>query len=203
MSKYTLEKFNSDMKQLGGMIESFYSQKGGQSNSVNNSKSKRGEKSGNPDYNDLFYGGKPSLDASSYDVGYKMKESDGKVWTVKKIKGQKKWIYERRYKVLSVNGRPYGFYSSYSGTEPKDAARKAFRWISKKILQNDFKNKNKLYNFKATFQLKEITRGSDKRSYGPYYGHYKKLKTPKTFQFPGMNKSQTQTHDIYIRLAKK
>jgi len=195
MSNYTLEQFNDDMNQLGGMIESFYSQQGSQSTNVNNRNSKKGGKCGNPPYNDLFSGGKPSLDASSYDIGYKMKEADGKVWTVKKVKGQKKWVYERRYKILSLNERPYEFYRPYTGAEPKDAAKKAGKAICRKLEMNK--------NCKINFELKEITRGSDQRSYGPYYGYFEKLKNPKTFQFPGMNKPQTQTHVFKVKLIKK
>lgn len=194
-NKYSLAEFDSDLKQLGGMIENFYSQNKGKTGGGKRGSKKKGGACGSKHYNNSLSGGKPSLDASSYNIGYKMKEADGKTWTVKKIKGVKKWVYERRYKVLSVNGRPYPKYSTYSGTEPKVAAKKAAKWICKQL------NMNK--NCTIIFQLKETTRGSDKRSYGPYKAHFQKLDKPKTFKFPGMNKPHTQTHDIIVKLAKK
>lgn len=52
------------------------------------------------------------------------------------------------------------------------------------------------------FTLKETTRGSDKRTYGPYKYKYVKLDKPKTFKFKGMTKSHTQTHKIVGSLQK-
>ena len=57
-------------------------------------------------------------------------------------------------------------------------------------------------NCKITFQLKETTRGSDNRSYGPYKGHWEKLSKPKTLRFPGKNPF-TVTHKFMVKLAKK
>ena len=155
---YSLSQFNSDMKQLGGMIESFYSQ--------NDGKHKKGSGKKNKSFKQ--HGG----------------EENEKVEKVK-----------RYFKVLSVNGRPYPKYVRYSGAEPKNAAKKAARWICKRLNMNN--------NCKVTFQLKETTRGSDHRSYGPYKAYFQKLDKPKTFKFPGMKKPQTQTHDIIVKLAKK
>ena len=152
---YSLKHFNHDLKQLGGMIETFYSQNGGRSSS-------RGGKK---------RGGQPNV-----------KQTNENQSTV------------RHYKVLSVNGKPYPFYKRYKGAEPKDAAKKAGKFICKKL------NMNK--NCKITFQLKETTRGSDHRSYGPYKGHWEKLSKPKTLRFPGKNPF-TVTHKFMVKLAKK
>lgn len=159
MSGYSLKQFNSDMKQLGGMIETFYSHQGG---SQNGGKRKKGGKKG----------------------GKKAKHQSG---------GANAPV--RYYKVLSVNGRPYPFYRRYKGAEPKDAAKKAGKFICKKL-----KMENK--GCKLTFQLKETTRGSDKRTYGPYKGHFEKLNKPRTLKFPG-KKQFVVTHKFMVKLSKK
>jgi len=165
MSGYSLRQFNSDMKQLGGMIESFYSQPGGQSGGRGNKgKSKKGRRK----------------------TGKRGDRHGGQ-------RGGEAQV--RYYKVLSVNGRPYPFYRRYKGAEPKDAAKKAGKFICKKL-----KMKNK--NCKLTFQLKETTRGSDKRSYGPYNGHFEKLAQPRTLRFKG-KKPFVVTHKFVVKLAKK
>lgn len=154
---YSLKQFNSDMQQLGGMIETFYSQQGGSQKGGGRKKRGRKKKGG------------------------------------KKQKGGQALV--RYYKVLSVNGRPYLFYRRYKGAEPKDAAKKAGKFICKKL-----KMGNK--NCKITFQLKETTRGSDKRAYGPYKGHFEKLAKPRTLKFPGKKPFQV-THKFMVKLAKK
>ena len=183
MTKYTAEMFEADMSQLGGMIENFY-QNGGSCGPC------------------ALTGGKPSLDPNNYDVGYKMKDTEGKSWEVKEIRGVKKWVHKRRFKIYSVNGRPYDKYSSYSGAEPKIAAKRAFKFTCERLFPKK-ENKTKHYGCSLTFKIKEITRGSDKRVYGPYKASFKKLDKPKTFKFPGMKKSEVQTHEIVINLEKK
>jgi hypothetical protein len=101
---------------------------------------------------------------------------------------------ERYYKVLNVNGRPYPFYRRYKGAEPKDAAKKAGKFICKKLKMNKSCN--------LIFELKETTRGSDKRSYGPYKGHFEKLANPRVLKFPG-KKPFTVAHKFMVKLAKK
>jgi|SaaInlStandDraft_1057018.scaffolds.fasta_scaffold02408_3 hypothetical protein len=166
MPEYSLEKFEADMKQLGGMIESFYSQDGG----------------------------KPSSDASSHEVGHKMKNSDGKTFKVKMIKGEKKWVYVRTFKVVSVNGKKYESEGRYKGAEPKNAAKKAFLKICKKMNMN--KNSCKL-----TFTLQECTSGSDKRVYGPYEGSREKLPKTRVKKFQG--RKIVQTHMSVVKKVKK
>lgn len=162
--EYSMKQFNDDMKQLGGMIENFYSQNGGKKRSVGKIHSFR--QSGGEENN----------------LNENKKEKENKV--------------VRYFKVLSVNGKPYPKYARYKGAEPKDAAKKAGKWICKAL---DMNNKN----CKLEFQLKETTRGSDHRSYGPYKGHWEKLSKPKTFKFKGMAKPETVTHKFVVKLHKK
>ena len=161
---YSLKQFNSDMQQLGGMIENFYSQQGG---AQTGGRRKKGGKKGG--------------------------KRGGKKCSRKHQSGGQAPV--RYYKVLSVNGRPYPFYRRYKGAEPKDAAKKAGKFICKKL-----KMGNK--GCKLTFQLKETTRGSDKRVYGPYKGHFDKLAKPRTLKFPG-KKPFVVTHKFMVKLAKK
>lgn len=171
MQKYSLKSFKNDMKQLGGMIESFYSQNGG----------------------------KPSTDASSHEVGHKMKNSDGKTFKVKMVKGEKKWVHERSFKVISVNGKKHESDGRYKGSEPKIAAKNAFLKICKKMSMN--KNSCKL-----TFTIQECTSGSSKRTYGPYEGHREKLQKTLVKKFKDKKTGETrkivQTHASIIKKAK-
>lgn len=173
-SKYSLEAFNQDMAQLGGMIENFYTHTGGARKKKPKTKKVKSVKS---------------------------------VKKVKKVKRSSKKkrggsflqeggiaAQERYYKVLNVNGRPYPFYRRYKGAEPKDAAKKAGKFICKKLKMNKSCN--------ITFELKETTRGSDKRSYGPYKGHFEKLAKPRVLKFPG-KKPFTVAHKFMVKLAKK
>jgi hypothetical protein len=194
--RYSLKRFNDDIKQLGGMIENFYSKKsdkkrGGKIHSFRHS----GGEENNVNKTSLSTG-QPSSNASQFEVGYSMKGKDGKIWTVKKVKGVKKWVFIRYFKVFSVNGKPYEKYARYKGAEPKDAAKKAGKWICRAL---DMNNKN----CKLEFQLKETTRSSDHRIYGPYKGHWEKLSKPKTFKFKGMAKPETVTHKFVVKLHKK
>jgi len=160
---YSLKNFNDDIRQLGGMIENFYSQNGSK---------KRG-------------GGQI----------HSFRQSGGEENNLNKNKEKENKVV-RYFKVLSVNGKPYPKYARYKGAEPKDAAKKAGKWICKAL---DMNNKN----CKLEFQLKETTRGSDHRSYGPYKGHWEKLSKPKTFKFKGMTKPETVTHKFVVKLHKK
>ena len=181
-NNYSLEQFNMDMEQLGGMIENFYTTKGGGKKrrshkggeeKQNNVKMNNNKKSNNKMNNKMNNNKKPNKKSN------KKGNSDG----------------TRHYKVLSVNGRPYPFYRRYKGAEPKDAAKKAGKFICKKL---NMSNKN----CKLKFQLKETTRGSDKRVYGPYVGNYEKLSKPRTLKFPG-KKQFTVTHKFMVKLDKK
>jgi hypothetical protein len=203
--EYSMEQFNDDLKQLGGMIENFYSQNGGKTKKRSGGKIHSFKQSGGEENNvnekrnlnkTSLSKDQPISNASNFEEGYSMEGKDGKIWTVKKVKGVKKWVFIRYFKVLSVNGKPYPKYARYKGAEPKDAAKKAGKWICKAL---DMNNKN----CKLEFQLKETTRGSDHRSYGPYKGHWEKLSKPKTFKFKGMAKPETMTHKFVVKLHKK
>jgi hypothetical protein len=102
----------------------------------------------------------------------------------------------RRFKVITVDGNPYPFYRPYKGAEPKDAAKKAGKRICDKLYDNKGKN-CKL----ASFELKETTRGSQKRVYGPYVGEFKKLATPRKLKFKGKPEF-VQTHRFVVKLKK-
>jgi hypothetical protein len=101
---------------------------------------------------------------------------------------------KRKFKILNVNGSPYAFYARYTGAEPKDAAKKAGKFACGKLKMNKSCN--------LTFDLKETTRGSDKRIYGPYKGRFEKLDKPKVLKFPG-KKQFTQYHKFVVKLSKK
>jgi len=63
-----------------------------------------------------------------------------------------------------VNGKEHG---TYTGSSPSSAARK----VVSKMCADDKKKHVK-------FQLREMTQGSKKKTYGPYQGHMEKLKEP-------------------------
>jgi len=70
---------------------------------------------------------------------------------------------KRHFKVV-IGNKEHGLYCSSS---PSSAARKAVS----KLCATDKKKK-------VEFSLREITRGSDGKTYGPYLGHIEKLKVP-------------------------
>lgn len=159
-SGYTVEQFEKDLQQLGGMIEGFYGQKG-QSGGKKMTKRKTAKRKMNK-----RRGGAPSET-------------------------------KRAFKVKDVNGHPYRFYRRYKGAEPKDAAKKAFAFICKKLDRGK--------DCRITFTLQETTRGSGKRTYGPYSGHWKKKAKPRIFIPPGKGKKDAVkiTHDRVVELASK
>lgn len=174
--KYTMENFSSDLAQLGGMIENFYTQQGGRRRrpkplSNNNVKNVRNNRN---------------------NIAKNVRNIKKNVQKLEKNVNKKD--NKRNFKILTLNGKPYPYPSPYKGAEPKDAAKKAFHFACKKLQMNK--------NCKLTFTLKETTRGSDKRTYGPYTGFYQKRSKPKTFKFPGMDKPQVQTHDRVVKLSK-
>ena len=168
---YTLEQFNNDMHQLGGMIENFYSHNGGKRMRGGENEVKLPPKNKSPSKNKSPPKNKP------------------KVTRKEKVKSD-----VRRYKVLNVNGAPYPHYRLYRGAEPKDAAKKAGKFICKKL------NMGKECKL-ASFELQETTRGSDKRVYGPYVGEYEKLPKPRKLNFKGKPEF-IQTHKFVVKLKK-
>lgn len=71
---------------------------------------------------------------------------------------------KRHFTVVEKNGKEHGLYVS---STPSSAAKKA---VTKLCSSNKSK--------KVEFYLREITQGSKKKTYGPYLGEMKKLKTP-------------------------
>jgi hypothetical protein len=71
---------------------------------------------------------------------------------------------KRHFTVFEKGGKEHGLYVS---STPSSAAKKA---VSKLCASNKSK--------KVEFYLREITQGSKKKTYGPYVGEMKKLKTP-------------------------
>ena len=147
---YTVDQFEKDLAQLGGMIEGFYA--GG------------------------AQGG------------------GGKHHKKRKRRRRQRGGAKRFYKVVDVNGRPYPYYRRYAGAEPKDAALKAFHFICKKLKMGK--------GCTITFTLKETSRGSDKRTYGPYKGRYEKLAKPRMVKI-GNKKITTVTHKRVVELVRK
>jgi hypothetical protein len=219
MTGYTLSQFNKDMSQLGGMIDNFYNSNGGANNMCgDNSDNMSGNMSddnmsGNM-YDDNMLGGKndnklksniknkSSKNKSPKDKSPKDKSPKDK--TPKNKSPKNKLVIDvsmnrpiiRRFKVITVDGNPYPFYRPYKGAEPKDAAKKAGKRICDKLYDNKGKN-CKL----ASFELKETTRGSQKRVYGPYIGEFEKLATPRKLKFKGKPEF-VQTHRFVVKLKK-
>jgi hypothetical protein len=173
MPSYTARQFEKDLKQLGGMIENFYTQQGGVSK-----KSRRKDAVG-------------SRRKEKRGGAYKQQSRRQDTMRSKRRRQRGGEREKRNFKIISVNNRPYPFPNSYKGAEPKDAAKKAMRYACKKLKIN----KN---NCKLTFVLKETTRGSSKREYGPYIGFRKKLAKPKVLNFKGMKK-YVQTHEFVVK----
>ena len=214
MTGYTLSQFNKDMSQLGGMIDNFYNSNGGANNmSGDNSDNMSGNMSddnmsGNM-YDDNMLGGKNDNKLKSNiknksSKNKSPKDKSPKDKTPKNKSPKNKLVIDvsmnrpiiRRFKVITVDGNPYPFYRPYKGAEPKDAAKKAGKRICDKLYDNKGKN-CKL----ASFELKETTRGSQKRVYGPYIGEFEKLATPRKLKFKGKPEF-VQTHRFVVKLKK-
>lgn len=167
MAKYSVEQFEADIAQLGGMIEGFY---------AGNAQGGGAKK------------GKKAMKKSTKPKATRKKSAKPK------RKAKKGGAAKRWYKVVDVNGRPYPYYRRYAGAEPKDAALKAFHFICKKLKMGKGCN--------ITFTLKETSRGSDKRTYGPYRGKYEKLPKPRLVKI-GNKKITTVTHKRVVELVRK
>lgn len=164
MSTYTVENFENDLKQLGGMIEGFYQNGGAKKKKVAKAPKKKVAKAPKK---------KKSVAAK------KKRRQDG---------GEAK----RRFKIVEVNGRPYPYPRPYRGAEPLDAAKKAFKFACKKLSMSKD-------SCKLTFTLKETTRGSKKREYGPYHGKWTKLPRAKVYTTPkGERVSISHKHHVEL-----
>jgi hypothetical protein len=89
---------------------------------------------------------------------------------------------DKRHFTVVIGSKEHGLYIS---SKPSSAAKKA---VSKLCASNKSK--------KVEFCLREITQGSKKKTYGPYLGEMKKLKTPIEL------KGRVIRHEIKVHLKK-
>jgi len=90
---------------------------------------------------------------------------------------------DKRHFTVVIGNKEHGLYIS---STPSSAAKKA---VSKLCASNKSK--------KVEFYLREITQGSKKKTYGPYLGEMKKLKTPIEL------KGRVIRYEIKVHLKKK
>jgi hypothetical protein len=194
MPKYCLEQFNNDMTQLGGMIENFYSgkMKGGE-NTIKN-KSMKNIAILEQDVKQLEKNiTKLNKSMTKSNSSMKTKSMTSLNSSIKTKSKNKSNI--RHFKIETVEGKPYTFEGRYSGREPKLAARKVVKHICEKL------NMGKGCKINS-FEIKEITRGSSKKVYGPYTSNYVKLDKPRILTFKKTGAKINQTHAYIIKLKK-
>jgi hypothetical protein len=85
---------------------------------------------------------------------------------------------KRSYKLVEVDGKRVST-GRYHGDSPSTAATRVFRSL---VLRED---KEPGDGFTKTFTIKETTRGSGKKEYGPYVGKRSKRAKPITFKRGG------------------
>jgi hypothetical protein len=90
---------------------------------------------------------------------------------------------DKRHFTVVIGSKEHGLYVS---STPSSAAKKA---VSKLCASNKSK--------KVEFYLREITQGSKKKTYGPYVGEMKKLKTPIEL------KGRVIRYETIVKLKKK
>ena len=105
----------------------------------------------------------------------------------------------RSFRVVECDGKPVkagtrmaGRYHITEKQNPADAASKAYT-----ALCNKMNKKNA--SCRCTFTLKETTRGTKHKEYGPYLGTRKKLAKPVIVKFPKGN--VTYTYDSNVKLV--
>jgi hypothetical protein len=106
---------------------------------------------------------------------------------------------KRSFRVVEVDGKPIkvgtrmaGRYHIKQDQNPSDAAKKAYTALCNK------KNKRNA-GCKCTFTLRETTRGSKHKEYGPYLGTRKKLSKPIKVKFP--KGTVTYEYDSNVKLV--
>jgi hypothetical protein len=106
---------------------------------------------------------------------------------------------KRRFTVTEVDGKSVdlgdgGRYTVTLIASPSDAARKAFSALCKKFEKASL-----------TFSIRETTRGSKKKVYGPYIGNRKKLSKPKVYHRVDKGKKKTIVikHEHTLKLHKQ
>ena len=197
-NKYTLKQFNEDMSQLGGMIENFYEQNGG----LNTNKNGSVKKTNGSVKNNLKKNLKSSIKKNIQNLNDVRKNLVKLNSMVPNKKSNKKSDVKRSFKIISVNGEPYTYTNLYHGKEPKTAAKNAGKRICEKLKL--YKNSNKYSCKIVSFELQEATRGSDKRTYGPYTAEYEKLDKPKILKFSKFPNKVIKpiTHKFVVKLKK-
>ena len=177
-TRYTEKQFKKDLAQLNKLIGNFKKTKGGSSCGAAPKASPK------EDFT-LLYGGK--------------EDPDVRYFTVVELNGRK---IENggRYKIsnLYTRGSKKGKMRKNKPT-PGDAASKALSKFCR-----DMKSKNKS-QCRVTFSLKEVTQGSSKKVYGPYFGYYKKLKKPvkRVVMKKGKKTTIVQKYRPMVELAGK
>ena len=178
-SRYTEKQFKKDLNQLNKLIGNFKKTKGGSSCGAAPKATKQ------EDFT-LLYGGQND-------------EPNVRYFTVVELNGRK---IENggRYKIsnLYTRGSRKGKMRKNKPT-PGDAASKA---LSKFCRDMKTSNKSKC---RVTFTLQEVTRGSKKKLFGPYYGYYKKLKKPvkRVVIKDGKKKTIVQKYRPMVEIAGK
>ena len=186
MPKYSINQFSRDMNQLGGMIENFYSgkMKGGD-NTLKNKSMKNIA---------ILEQDVKQLEKNITKLNKSMTKSNSSIKTKSMTKSKNK-SNVRHFKIETVEGKPYTFEGRYSGREPKLAARKVVKHICEKL------NMGKGCKINS-FEIKETTRGSSKKVYGPYTSNYVKLDKPRILTFKKTGAKINQTHAYIIKLKK-
>jgi surface protein len=99
----------------------------------------------------------------------------------------------RNFKIISINNKKVKHTGRYkTKTFPFNVVEKAFRQLSKKYNTNEL-----------TLTIKETTKGSLKKEYGPYRCEKVKLKKPIEVKYKGKNKPVLMKTKTVIHLVKK
>lgn len=112
------------------------------------------------------------------------------------MKGGKMKADTRTFRVVEVDGKHVntdkgGRYRITDKQTPEDAAKKAYTQLYRKHKKNG----------KIKFMIKETTRGSAHKVFGPYVGHRKKLAKPRMVSFAGKKPIKLQ-HIPEVHLNK-
>ena len=118
---------------------------------------------------------------------------------------------EHHFKVVELDGQivDFGYLtlqkktkSGKPGPGPLSAAKKALRSISEHLGMM----KDKKLKINVSFKIQEVTRGSSKKVYGPYKGHYRKFTSKEMKEKKLKSKSGkiiTFTMEPVVKLLKK
>ena len=90
---------------------------------------------------------------------------------VKPLYGGNKKLYKRHFKLVSLNNKMVDFNASSDGKSPSSASRKILTSICH---HKNLFGKDKIKLGIVSFVIRETTRGSKCKEYGPYKGYFKK-----------------------------